>query len=438
MKTTILILLACLGPAFATALGSAAASMLDGQWLEFATTGFDWDLIYKDVNNETGSTPNTAYGNRLTWDPGTRTIPFLGLGHYRAWKFMHYTDETNAWTGDPNLPDTCMFTGGSCICHPYNNGTVNTDSSIFYFLQCSEAWDPELNKLYRYDIRQGTWTVHAVPAGYNMSYGYCLTYFPELNALIQLKQQSLNMMSLATGAWSHLTVPAPGIPGVSYHQCMAYSAARKKMVFGGGQLYRDPGPDSNFNYIFEMDTDRTVARLPDAPSPFCVEDATLTSDPVTGDVLLLGMDNELYSLDLVSRTWTKHTDRKPPFTEQALAAPVDNYGVVLFMVPDLLKVYLYRHAGSSPAEVRDRASGAALRASPNPFNASTLIRYSLPAGNGGSLSLFNVRGAKILQVELHGPCGQFFWEPGPLPNGVYVARLAHGTAVIERRLTLVK
>lgn len=417
--------------AAATPLSEAAASMRAGEWLEFSTTGFNWDLIYRDVNNETGSTPNTAFGDRLTWDPGTRTIPFLGLGHYRAWKFMHYTDETNAWAGDTNLPDTCMFTGGSCICHPYNNGTVNTDSSIFYFMQCSEAWDPQLNKLYRYDIRAASWTVIPVPSGYNMSYGYCLTYFPALNSLIQLKQSSLNRLDLATGGWSHVTVPAPGIPDVSYHQCMTLSALKRKMVFGGGQLYRDPGPDSNFSYMFVMDSAGSVSRLPDAPTPYAVEATTLTSDPVTGDILLVGWDDELYSLDLDTREWTHQAGRKPPFTEQALATAVPDYGVTLFMVPDILKTYLYKHAESSPVEVLNRSRAAGLAVLPNPFNPSAAIHYHLGRGMQGKLAVFSADGRRVREWPLHSSRGRVTLEKDGLAPGVYFCRLTGPNGLIR-------
>jgi hypothetical protein len=83
-------------------------------------------------------------------------------------------------------------------------------------------------------------------------------------------------------------------------------------------------------------------------------------------------------------------------------------------------------------------AGLRMFASPNPSNPSTLIRYSLPTGAAGSLCLFNVRGERILKVELTGNRGEFRWEGGRLPSGVYVARLMAGSAVIEKRITLVK
>jgi len=84
---------------------------------------------------------------------------------------------------------------------------------------------------------------------------------------------------------------------------------------------------------------------------------------------------------------------------------------------------------------------------PNPFNPSTVIRYSLPVGQNGilsyhvSLKVYNVLGQEVAMLanEVEQP-GTYTvtWDAIGLSSGVYFCRLQAGTFTDTRKLLLIK
>lgn len=83
---------------------------------------------------------------------------------------------------------------------------------------------------------------------------------------------------------------------------------------------------------------------------------------------------------------------------------------------------------------------------PNPFNASTTIRFGVPEESRVRLDLFNILGSQIttmLDDRFVAGTYAFTWSPQDVPSGVYMLRMtAHsatsGTVVVTRRLTVMK
>ncbi|MFT7533759.1 MAG: hypothetical protein ACI9FD_004801 [Gammaproteobacteria bacterium] len=83
---------------------------------------------------------------------------------------------------------------------------------------------------------------------------------------------------------------------------------------------------------------------------------------------------------------------------------------------------------------------------PNPFNPSTIIRYSVPRTGHGSLTIYNVRGEKVRRLH----SGQFAEGPGSIAwngttdaglaaeSGVYFYRLEVGADEVADRMVLLK
>ncbi len=83
---------------------------------------------------------------------------------------------------------------------------------------------------------------------------------------------------------------------------------------------------------------------------------------------------------------------------------------------------------------------------PNPFNATTQIRFTLPERGYTTLELYNMRGEKIrvlAQAELTAGEYQFFWEGTdeqrqPVPSGIYFAVLRSQQMQKTLRMALIK
>lgn len=88
------------------------------------------------------------------------------------------------------------------------------------------------------------------------------------------------------------------------------------------------------------------------------------------------------------------------------------------------------------------AALAGLSAHPNPFNPQTTLRLSLPAAGRANLRIVDATGAEVAQL-LDGPVAagslELTWHAGPLPSGIYLARLSlDGRPVSSLKLTLLK
>ena len=78
---------------------------------------------------------------------------------------------------------------------------------------------------------------------------------------------------------------------------------------------------------------------------------------------------------------------------------------------------------------------------PNPFNASTIIKYELPYQTQVTIEIFNILGQQVtsLQDALQ-PAGyhQVIWQPEDTPSGIYFYKLQAGDYIETKKMMLVK
>lgn len=94
---------------------------------------------------------------------------------------------------------------------------------------------------------------------------------------------------------------------------------------------------------------------------------------------------------------------------------------------------------SSIAQTGENRLG--LSNSPEPFNPSTVISYTLPAAGLTHLEVYNVAGARVATlVDGYRESGQhqMTFEAGNLPSGLYVYRLSFGGETVANKMMLVK
>ena len=75
--------------------------MKAGEWKELKTAGYAYELLsayYPDGRDNPGRPGGSIfnYTNTAAWDPISRSLYFVGLGHYRALKFIRYSADTNS------------------------------------------------------------------------------------------------------------------------------------------------------------------------------------------------------------------------------------------------------------------------------------------------------------------------------------------------------
>ena len=100
---------------------------------------------------------------------------------------------------------------------------------------------------------------------------------------------------------------------------------------------------------------------------------------------------------------------------------------------------------SAPALTRPSAAFLAHN-HPNPFNPNTTIRYGVPRAGQLSLIVYDLRGRRVRTlVEGYRPAGNFeeSWdgrdERGrPVVSGTYVYKLRTESAVLSRKMSLVR
>ncbi|MCX7806626.1 MAG: hypothetical protein N3A38_15790, partial [Planctomycetota bacterium] len=106
-------------PKAETELGKLAASLKPGEIREFQTRGYNHDLLKSWYDWDHDASGKRLYGaqamfhitathfsNTAKWDPKTRQVLIIGIGHYAAMKFVAYSADRNEWTLMP-VPTWC-------------------------------------------------------------------------------------------------------------------------------------------------------------------------------------------------------------------------------------------------------------------------------------------------------------------------------------------
>ncbi|GEM_PF-5663019 len=78
---------------------------------------------------------------------------------------------------------------------------------------------------------------------------------------------------------------------------------------------------------------------------------------------------------------------------------------------------------------------------PNPFNARTEIRYTLPSSSDVTLEIYNLIGQRVESLRSgYESAGRHsvYWDASTYSSGIYFARLTVGDKVITKRLALMK
>jgi hypothetical protein len=312
-------------------LARIAAAMKPGTWAELKTQGYTARLL-KVQNHHI-----LEYTGAAAWDPTSQQVLFVGQGHYSALRFIAYDAATNAWKQRPTPPwwKGDPETGKGPIGHAYYNNTIDPSRGIFYMHQSATRL------VHRYDVARDEWTTLPEIKGATTGHGTAIAYFPERRGLVRVHGGAVHFFSEAKGEWTKL---ADRLPMGPYHHVAQYSAPHKVVLFGGG---------NNSKALYRLDAAGKITPLKPAPVEIGINTAVVSSDPGSGEVLVLHKDDRLWSCNPVADTWTELSTEGMPFRMKGspfdvVATPLASHGVTLFFTAERkgLKVCLYRH--SSP------------------------------------------------------------------------------------------
>lgn len=304
-----------------TELARVAAEMKPGTWAELKTEGYSAELLQVQSHHI------LEYSDTAVWNPKSEQVLFVGQGHYSAVKFITYSAATNAWKlmptpswwkGDPE-------TGKGPIGHAYNNNAIDPERGLLFLHQSATQL------VHRYDIAQAEWTTLPEITGAATGHGTAIVYFPERKQLLRVYAGTIHAFDEAQGKWSILKEKIPMGP---YHNLAKYNSADKSVILGAGNGSRT---------LHRLDADGNLTPLAEAPFLIRISSTVVATDPVSGDLLVLNMEekHKFWCFDRKKNEWRQLPDA--PLTD-GVAAPIPAHGVTMFFAPKPAKVFLYKHA----------------------------------------------------------------------------------------------
>jgi hypothetical protein len=304
-----------------TELGKLAGSMKAGEWAELKTTGYGPELLNVQSHHI------LEYTDTAVWDPKSRQLLFVGQGHYSALRFIAYSADQNAWK---TMPTPTWWkgdaeTGKGPIGHAYNNNALDPEKGLLFHHQSATRL------VHRYDIEKGEWSTLPEIKDAATGHGTALAYFPQRKGLVRILAGDVHFFDEEKNAWSLIKQQLPVGP---YHNLAKYNPVDQSVILGAGNGSKD---------LYHFDREGEFTRLPEAPHLLRISSTVVSVDPVSGDLLVLNMEDKhkFHAFDLRKNEWKPLPDA--PISE-GVAAPIGTHGVTLNFSYRPMKVFLYKHA----------------------------------------------------------------------------------------------
>jgi len=342
-----------------TALGRLAAGLKPGEMKELKTKGYNGNLLnswypwdHKNGKRVYGAQRmfnimTGGWANDGKWDPKTRKVFYIGMGHYAALKFVSYSADSNSWTlmpvptwADPRDPKSvaCGTEKGTRVwprSHTYDGQFIDPEKRLFGIV-----FRP---RIYAYNIDTRKWSWKGSPSANVKNCDIAAEYFPEMEGLLFTGSGGqLVFRDMATDKERRL-----GAAGTGAHGVMEYNPVHKVLVWGGlGRLWR-------------LEAGGKPRKLKPPPGfPACISKAKFMCDPVSGEFVVQTdriekskrnkkkVPSRTYAYHPIKDEWKEIPGRRFP---NGVAVPVSTYGVI--MICGGSNVYVYKHKPVWPDEV---------------------------------------------------------------------------------------
>ena len=355
MRNKILIILTLLiglgsSQSWGSTLSNLANSMQPGTWAQLNTNFSDNYIMHPQGPN---SNVTTQFMGEATWDSVNKQVLFLGSGHFNYSQLHVYSDSSNSWTRGAEPPGAPVGLG-----HGYNHNGISVSGRVLGFISAG----PNSIKFYQYNIGANIWTERSSVSN-DGGIAHALVYFPERSKWYVADGTFGRIRSYdhLSDSWSTHTTEQDCFGGTGYyHQFASYNRVRKEIVFGGGNA--SSGANLFSRSWCKMDSNGNVTVMPLAPHTLRIPEggqttkgALITSDPVTGDLLVLTQDGNFYAFNFSTNQWTTINDgaTRPSVLNQSsnnvtngFVVPISTYGVVMYADYNGSNstIWLYKHA----------------------------------------------------------------------------------------------
>lgn len=373
-----------------------------GQGASFLNDIWAFDLAthtWEDLTPSEGSMPSGRRTPGSIYDPvENRMITWAGQGGGTFFNDVWEFDlDTNTWTqftptgGPPNIRY------GIAVTRDPLTGDLVTFAGFTNMGRFDDVW--------RFDPVGDTWTDVSPVSGPIERCLHSASYDAVGHRMIMYGGQNagalgdLWALDLHTDTWEELT-PASGPDGRFFATHVYDSADRRAVVFGGSTN----GGMSDELWVFDLWTEAWTELFPSGTAPSARDGAAGVYDADADRLVFFGGNNGVRLNDV----WA---------------------------VADLSDSPTGVGSGRVPA-------AAGLRVYPNPFGASTTVRFTTDRAARVSVGVYDVRG-RLVRALLDGDrsAGDHVTEwdglaggGSPAPSGVYFVRVRHATGTLVERV----
>ncbi len=339
-----------------------AITMDAGTWAAVATTGM------MAAFGGTGGTDDiiNTYSMELVRDPVDRCSYFLGSDHggnptpgaTATYRFVRYSELTNAWTVLPTPPWAHVLEVPDVYtdAHGYQLTAINVTGRKLYRLPYGR------NIVRVYDLDLETWSELPAVDAENLIVG-TIVFFPERNELLYSRGGGgtgiIWSYSLATTTWSDISPAGLAAGSVSATwQWSIYNAFKHEVLFG-----------SSSNHLWKYSSAGVFTRLTDIPDLYRTYNGTgqagmWTADPSGKYIIItdpsedpanpgppgtgtVGTGRNTYTYDSTTQTYASAvTMPNRNFSGVIDGVPINELGVTMWIttINSAANVYLYKYA----------------------------------------------------------------------------------------------
>ena len=154
-------------------------------------------------------------------------------------------------------------------------------------------------------------------------------------------------------------------------------------------------------------------------------DKILGNPNISGEDVIMAYNQEDYTLALASASEIKGDFLSIPFKHNVSE-------ICLFLILNTQNISRTVYLNSAP--IVSSMNGNY----PNPFNPETTISFQIATGETGELSIFNVKGQRLVKEQFDSGEHTYRWQAEGYGSGIYFYRLSTGSFCKTNKMIMIK